>query len=50
MVGAVVGTTLILTKKMSSQNPMPFGPMILIVSAFQIFFPEYAMYLQSFFF
>ena len=50
MVGAVFGITLILAKQMSSQNPMPFGPMILIVSAFQIFLPEYAMYLQSFFF
>ena len=50
MIGAVLGISLIFMKKMSPKNTMAFGPMILIVSAFQIFFPEYAMYLQSFFF
>jgi len=50
MLGAILGITLILTKKMSSKNTMAFGPLILIVSAFQIFFPEYSRYLQSLFF
>ena len=45
--GAVVGIILILTKKLSKDNPMAFGPLILIVAAFQIYFPQYAEYFQS---
>jgi leader peptidase (prepilin peptidase)/N-methyltransferase len=48
--GAVVGIALILSQKMSKENPMAFGPLILIVATFQIFFPFYAEYLQSFLF
>lgn len=49
-VGAIIGMTLILRKKMSRDNPMAFGPSIILVAAFQIFFPKYAAYIQSFFF
>lgn len=48
--GAIFGIALILFKKMAKENPIPFGPYILIVASFQIFFPEYAQYLQSLFF
>lgn len=46
-VGAVLGLLLIATKKMPKDNPMAFGPSILLVAAFQIFFPKYAFMLQS---
>ena len=48
--GAVIGITMIVSKKMDKENPMPFGPAILLVASFQIFFPDYAVMLQSFFF
>ena len=38
--GAVVGVFLIATKFLDRNNPIPFGPFILIVAAIQIFFPE----------
>lgn len=38
--GAIVGGFLIMTKKMNKNNPIPFGPFILIVAFIQIFFPE----------
>lgn len=38
--GAIVGVCLIATKKMSKENPIPFGPFILIVAFIQIFFPD----------
>ena len=50
MVGAIVGLALIAAKKMSKDKPMAFGPSILLVAAFQIFFPEYAHIVQSWFF
>lgn len=49
-VGAILGLSLIAMKKMTKDRPMAFGPSILFVAAFQIFFPEYASYVQSFFF
>lgn len=49
-VGALLGLTLILAGKMTKDKPMAFGPSILMVAAFQIFFPEYAHALQSWFF
>jgi leader peptidase (prepilin peptidase)/N-methyltransferase len=49
-VGALVGLLLIVTKKMSKDKPMPFGPSILIVATFQIFFSETAHIVQSWFF
>lgn len=50
LVGAVVGLILISLNKMTKDKPMAFGPSILLVAAFQIFFPEYASYLQSWIF
>ena len=38
--GALVGLLFISLKKMTKDNPIPFGPFILIVAAVQIFFPE----------
>ena len=49
-VGAVVGLVLIGTKKITRDKPMPFGPAIILVAAFQIFFPQLAHRLQSLFF
>lgn len=49
-VGAVVGVTLILLGKMTKDKPMAFGPSILLVASFQIFFPEYARIVQSWLF
>jgi leader peptidase (prepilin peptidase)/N-methyltransferase len=49
-VGALVGLLLIVFKKMSKDKPMPFGPSILIVATFQIFFSETASLVQSWFF
>lgn len=46
-IGAIVGLTLIMTNKMTKDKPMAFGPSILLVAAFQIFFPEYARIIQS---
>ncbi len=38
--GAVVGLLMIATKVMKKENPIPFGPFIIIVGAFQIFLSE----------
>lgn len=37
--GAIVGGVLILTKRMSKDNPIPFGPFIIVVAVIQIYFP-----------
>ncbi len=50
LVGAVAGLMLIAMKKMTKDKPMAFGPYILLVAAFQIFFPEYAHMVQSWLF
>lgn len=50
MVGALTGGMMIAMKKMTKDKPMAFGPSILLVAAFQIFFPEYARIVQSWFF
>ncbi len=50
MVGAIVGGILIASSKMTKDKPMAFGPSILLVAAFQIFFPQYASIVQSWFF
>jgi leader peptidase (prepilin peptidase)/N-methyltransferase len=50
LVGAVIGLFLIAVEKLTKDRPMAFGPAILIVAAFQIFFPELAIKLQSLFF
>jgi leader peptidase (prepilin peptidase)/N-methyltransferase len=46
-VGAVVGLFLIYFNKISKDKPMAFGPAILLVAAFQIFMPRYAIFFQS---
>lgn len=48
--GAILGLTLIVLKKMSRDKPMAFGPAILLVAALQIFFPEISEVIQSYFF
>lgn len=49
-VGAILGIALILSKKITRDKPMAFGPAILLVAAFQIFFPQYAAIVRSWFF
>lgn len=49
-VGAILGVLLITMKRMTKDKPMAFGPSILIVAAFQIFFPQYARIVQAWFF
>lgn len=46
-VGALIGITLIALKKTTKDKPLPFGPSILLVASFQIYFPELAHRLQS---
>jgi leader peptidase (prepilin peptidase)/N-methyltransferase len=46
-VGATIGLILIALKKTTKDKPMPFGPSILLVASFQIYFPEYADQLQA---
>jgi leader peptidase (prepilin peptidase)/N-methyltransferase len=49
-IGAIIGLFMIATKKITKENPLPFGPSILMVASFQIFFPKYAHILQAWFF
>jgi prepilin signal peptidase PulO-like enzyme (type II secretory pathway) len=49
-VGAIVGLGLIALGKSSRDKPMAFGPAIILVAAFQIYFPSYAQLLQSWLF
>lgn len=46
--GAIIGLTLIAIKKMNKENPIPFGPFILIVATLQIFFPDLYDQVRSF--
>ena len=39
--GAIVGLILMATKVIKKENPIPFGPFIIIVSSFQIFTPNW---------
>jgi len=39
--GALVGGGAILVKRMSSNAQLPFGPFIIVVASFQIFFPRF---------
>jgi prepilin signal peptidase PulO-like enzyme (type II secretory pathway) len=39
--GAIIGGSLILTKRLKRETPMPFGPFIILAASFQIFFPKY---------
>ncbi len=50
LVGAIIGLGLIASNRMTKDKPMAFGPSILLVAAFQIFFPQYASIVQSWFF
>ncbi len=47
MLGAVIGLLMIAVKRLSKDNPMAFGPAILIVGAFQIYFPALSLALQE---
>lgn len=49
-VGAIIGLALIASGKMSKDKPMAFGPAILLVAAFQVFFPSMSHTIQSWFF
>lgn len=49
-VGAVLGLTLIALGRTTKEKPMAFGPSILLVAAFQIFFPNQAHRLLLLFF
>ncbi len=49
-VGALVGILLISLGKTTKEKPLPFGPSILLVASFQIYFPEYAHQLQQWMF
>jgi len=47
-VGALVGGLLILFKVVDRKTPIPFGPFIIIVAFFQIFFPDqYGWFMNS---
>ncbi len=48
--GAIIGVFMIVTKKITKDNPLPFGPAILLVASFQIFLPEHAHVLQNWIF
>lgn len=48
--GAIIGLIMIATKKLNKENPMAFGPAILLTAAFQIFFPEQAQIVIGFLF
>lgn len=48
MIGAISGIILILLRKMDRSKPMAFGPFIIIVAAWQIFFPELFNYVAGF--
>lgn len=45
--GAVVGLSMIAAKVLSKENPIPFGPFILIVASIQIFFPDLYTQIRS---
>lgn len=50
LVGAIFGGSMIVLGKMTKDRPMAFGPAIILVAAFQIFFPYYSSIVQSWFF
>ncbi len=43
--GAIVGMVLIAAKKMDRETPFAFGPFIIVVAVFQIYFPSLLKYL-----
>jgi leader peptidase (prepilin peptidase)/N-methyltransferase len=46
--GALVGIVLIVTKLIKKENPIPFGPFIIVVGAFQIFAESWFKHLISY--
>ncbi len=48
LLGIVFFISLIAFKKIDPQDPLPFGPSIILVASFQIYFPAYYEYLVSF--
>ena len=48
--GSLIGIPMIIFKKMDKNKPMAFGPYILIVATFQIYFPDYYHQLINMFF
>jgi len=50
LVGAIIGLMMIGLKKMTKDRPMAFGPAILLVAAFLIYFPQAAHRLMEIFF
>lgn len=49
-VGAMIGLTLISLKLSTREKPMAFGPAIILVAAFQIYFPQYSAVVQGWLF
>lgn len=49
-VGALIGIVLISMKLSTKDKPMAFGPAIILVAAFQIYFPQYSVIVQSWLF
>ncbi len=47
--GSIVGVTLIILKKMDKNNPIAFGPFIIITASVQIFFPKILSFLDTLF-
>ena len=41
LTGSIFGFMLILLKKLKKESEMPFGPFIILVATFQIFFPDF---------
>ncbi len=47
LAGSLIGIILILTKRLDRSRPMPFGPFIILVASFQIFFPHLFSYVEG---
>jgi prepilin signal peptidase PulO-like enzyme (type II secretory pathway) len=47
-IGAIIGLTLLATKQITKDRPIPFGPAIILVASVQIFFPSVFSLLQAF--
>lgn len=46
--GAIIGLILMATRMIKKENPIPFGPFIIIVSSFQIFTPDWINHLLTY--
>tara|TARA_Y100000385_G_C12606192_1_gene430945 strand:- start:190 stop:516 length:327 start_codon:yes stop_codon:yes gene_type:complete len=47
-VGAIIGILLIATKRMNKDTALAFGPYIIVVASFQIYFPNYFKMINPF--